>query len=149
MIIPRKLKRLHAIRSAEERQIETQLNAELVELRRLQNALENANERLHRARMLIATSAQSGTSEDRLAGLEEASLANRLASLLVNRIRAAEQRFVQLRAQFLAKRVERCQVGTLLEEAQHQVDLDDARNTQRAFDDWARSKTSPGRGRGK
>jgi hypothetical protein len=149
MIIPQKLKRLHSIRSAEEQQMEILMNAELVELRRLQNALETTRERLRRARTLLATSAQSGPVEDRLAGLEEIILSNRLASLLAIRIGTAEQRFLQSRSQFLSKRIERRQVGSLLEEARRQVRIDEARNAQHALDDWARSKTLTGRGRRK
>ena len=143
MVIPRKLKQLHSIRFAEEELIETEVNAELVELGRLRNGLERAGERLRRAQMLIASSAEFGKPEDRVAGLQEASLANRLARLLAGQIQAAEERFAQLRSRFLAKRIERRQVGTLLEEAQHEVEIENTRTAQRGFDEWARSKASP------
>ncbi len=129
--------------------METLMNAELVELGRLQNALKNTRERLRRARMLLATGAQTGSTEDRIAGSEEVSVANRLASLLANSIQAAEQRFLQLRSQFLNKRIERRQVGTLLEEAQRHVNIDETRSAQRMFDDWVRSKTLLGGGKKK
>jgi hypothetical protein len=137
MSIPQNLKRLLSIRAAEEQQRRTQMDAGLSELRSLQAAFDKAQERHRRAQNLITDSLQSGACEDRLAGLKEAALAERLVRLLADRMKAADLRCAELRAGFLGKRVERRQVETLLEAARVQGDIDDERKAQRALDEWA------------
>jgi hypothetical protein len=141
--IPQSLERLHSIRAAEEQQQRTQMNAALAELHRLQSALGKTRERLRQARSLVATSVCSGKHEDRIAGIEEAAIADRLAKLLAGKIKTAEQHFIQVRAQFLAKRVERRQVETLLDAAREQSAIEGNRKAQSALDEWFRSRPTP------
>lgn len=141
------LKRLHSIRAAEEEQYRTQMNLALAELRRLEEALENSRERLRRALTLFSGSVHNGVVEDRIAGLEAAALADRLARVLAERIRIANGHFTQLRAQFLAKRVERRQVETLLDAVIAQDLIEGNRKNQLALDEWFRSRL-PARQRG-
>lgn len=134
------LKRLHSIRAAEEQQCRTQMNLALAELRRLEDALENSRERLRRARALFTRGVRSGAVEDRIAGSEETALADRLAKVFVERIRMATEHFTQLRAEFLAKRIQRRQVETLLDAARAQKLMESNRKSQLALDEWFRSR---------
>lgn len=140
MPIPQSLRRLHSIRSAEEQQFRTHMISAFAELRSLHNALERTQERLRLARALIAKSVHTAESEDRIAGLEEAAQADRLSRLLRDRIRAVEQHFARSRAQFLAKRVERRQVETLLDSARKRDAAEASRKAQLALDDWFRTR---------
>jgi len=135
----RTLKRLHAIRSAEEQQCRTTLDAAVSDLRSLERMLARVKQRRGCARSLIAASIRSGVAEDRMAALEEASLFDRLARALAGKIAAAEQRLSQARNQFMAKRVERRQVETLLEAARVQAGIEASRKNQSALDEWFRS----------
>ena len=73
---------------------------------------------------------------DRLAGIEETRAALRCASALKPRIAAAAADVMDLRAEFLAKRVERRQAETLIEEAAARDALEASRRSQQSLDDW-------------
>jgi hypothetical protein len=77
---------------------------------------------------------------DRLAGLEETRAAGRHASALAPRIAAAELDVVALRREFLARRVERRQAETLIQETEAQDAAEAGRRGQQALDDWFGNK---------
>jgi flagellar biosynthesis chaperone FliJ len=134
--VSRALRRLFHIRALEERQKRIALEAAIGELSRLEHALNAASERGRRSRRLIESSARAGEPADRFSGLEESETAGRHAAHLKPRIAAAEQTVEELRAEFLAARVERRQAETLIEETEARDALDADRRSQQALDDW-------------
>jgi flagellar biosynthesis chaperone FliJ len=136
MAVARVLKRLLRIRGLEEEQSRLALESALGNLHRLQNAQAAIIERDRRGRRLIASSADSGELPDRLAGLQETHSSERIAQALAPRIAGAQKNVTQLREEYLAKRVERRQAETLIEEAQARDALDAGRRSQKALDDW-------------
>ena len=141
------LKRLHSVRKLEEHQRQLELTAAKAELDRLRSMLERAHRRLRMARSLVSASITGGALEDRLTAIEETTVLEKLAKLLVEKINAADQRLAQARAQFLSKRIERRQVETLLHAAQTEVDNDQRRKSQLALDEWHRFRQSAARHR--
>ena len=142
MPVSRSLVRLHAIRVAEEQQRQTALDAALADLRDLQARLNAVNTGLGAARAMITSSIRSGVPEDRMAGLEQVELFERLAKILRERIALAEERLLQARTRFFAKRIERRQVETLLEAERVQAGVEESRKSQSALDEWFRSRLS-------
>ena len=140
MAVSRSMRRLLRIRNLEEEQGRIELESALGELRRLENALKATVERAHRGRVLVGMSARSGELPDRLAGLEETRTAGRYRAALVPRIADAELDVVALRQEYLARRVERRQAETLIEETEAKDALDAGRRGQQALDDWFGSK---------
>jgi flagellar export protein FliJ len=134
------LQRLLRIRDLEEEQSRLALESALGELHRLQSALEAAQDRDRRGRKLVKASAGSGELPDRLAGLEEIRTAQRHATSLEPRIADAENDVTALREEFLAKRVERRQAETVIQETEALDALEDERRGQRALDDWYRAR---------
>jgi len=88
--VSRALRRLLRIRDLEEEQARLALEAALVERHRLDQALHAASARERGGRELVAASARSGELPDRLAGLEETRIAERLESVLTPRLAEAE-----------------------------------------------------------
>jgi hypothetical protein len=109
-------------------------------VRRLENAVIAAQERIRRGRLLVAASAQSGDLLDRVAGLEETRSARRVQENLSSRIKDAEALVAKLRQRFMAKRVERRQVETLLKRQETALALEADRRDQRVLDDWHRMR---------
>jgi hypothetical protein len=145
--VSRALRRLLRIRDLEEEQARLALEAALVERHRLDQALHAASARERGGRELVAASARSGELPDRLAGLEETRIAERLESVLTPRLAEAEDEVFALRGEYLAARVERRQAGTLIEEAAARDALDFERRSQQGLDDWFRNRlhrTGPG-----
>ena len=136
MAVSRALRRLFRIRDLEEEQSRLALEASQADLSRLKHSLESTVERDRRGRQLVERSARSGELPDRLAGLEEARAAVRLAQALTPRIVDAEQDVAELRDQYLEKRVERRQAETLIEEAEARDALATERKSQQGLDDW-------------
>lgn len=73
---------------------------------------------------------------DRLAGLEEARLARRLAEVVKAAIAAAEKEVLARREAFLARRVARRQAETLIDAAEARAGAEAARRGQQTLDEW-------------
>lgn len=131
----RALDRLLRIRHLQEEQRRTALEAAMGEMRRLVEALAAAGRRDAWGRRLIASSVRAGGVEDRFAGLEESRAAHRHTASLLPRIADAKDGIEALREQFLASRVERRQVETLIEEASALRAIEEGRRSQQAIDD--------------
>lgn len=140
-----RLLRLLSIRRAEEQQSRTCMEAAIAELRVLQRASDAAGQRSRFARFLIESSMNSGELEDRIAGLEEMAAADRLRTLLRQKIDRIEPQISELRQRFLAKRIERRQVEMLLGQRRAQAELEAKRKAQMALDDWHRATRVTGR----
>ena len=134
------LRRLLRIRELEEEQGRIALEAAMGDLSRLRNAQAATVERGQRGRRLVGSSAVSGEFTDRLAGLEETRAAERFALALTPRIADADEEVANLREDYLARRVERRQAETLIEEAEARDALDADRKSQQALDDWFRNR---------
>jgi hypothetical protein len=136
----RTLRRLLRIRDLEEEQSRLALESSVGELNRLRDALKANVERERRGRRLIEASARTGELPDRLAGLEEAHMADRLFAVLEPRIAAKEEDVMARRQEFLLKRVERRQAETLIEDAEAQEAIESERRGQQALDNWYGSR---------
>jgi flagellar biosynthesis chaperone FliJ len=140
MTVSRALRRLLRIRELEEEQSRLALEAASGDLHNLQHAQAATLERDRRGRRLVLASAMNGEFQDRLSGLEETRAAGRAALVLRPRIANAEQQVAGLREDFLARRVERRQAETLIEEGEARDALDADRRSQQALDDWFRNR---------
>jgi hypothetical protein len=140
----RAMRRLLHIRQLEEEQCRAALESALAEQQRLQEALTVAMDRNRRGRLLVATSAYSAELTDRLAGLEESHAAQRLAEILSVRIEVAQQNVIGIRQSYLAKRVERRQAETLIEQHEKETAIVADRRSQQSQDDWHRSRIHRG-----
>ena len=136
MAVSMALRRLARVLEIEEEQCRLALEAALSNLRSLERALLATTERERKGRQLIVASAGTGELPDRLAGIEETRCSARRAEALSPRIKEAELNAAALQQVFLAKRVERRQAETLLEEAQARDALQASRRSQRGLDDW-------------
>jgi hypothetical protein len=136
MAVSRSLRRLLRIRNLEEEQSRLALESALGELSRLEQALTATAERDRLGRRLVETSAHSGELQDRLAGLEETRAAVRQAHALTPVIAKAQFNAATLRQAFLAKRIERSQAETLIQEAEVRDGIEAGRRSQQALDDW-------------
>lgn len=152
MAIARAMRRLLQVLEIEEEQAKLALESALGEFRLLQLRWVAAMERNRSGRQLVKASAQSGNFIDRWAGLEEARAGNRHAASLAPRIAEAELAANARRQEYLARRVERRQAETLIEEAEAREAAVAGRRDQRALDDWYlnrlhRIERESGRGR--
>ncbi len=138
MAVSRALRRLLRIRNLEEEQRMLSLESAMGELGRLKHALSAAAERDRRGRKLVEAGARSGELADRLAGIEETHAAARMEAALAPRIAAAEADAARLREEFLAKRIERRQAETLIQEHEARDAVDAGRRSQQALDDGFR-----------
>jgi flagellar biosynthesis chaperone FliJ len=136
MAVSRALRRLLRIRNLEEEQCRLALESARGDLNRLEQALAATHERDRRGRSLVGASLYNGQLTDRLAGLEETKTAARFVKVLTPRIAAAESRVATLRQEFLAKRVERRQAETLIEETEARDAIEASRRAQQSLDDW-------------
>ena len=134
MAVSRALRRLLRIRELEEEQGRLALESALGELHRLEHALVATIERKHRGRSLVLSTANTGQLTDRLAGLEETRSAGLHAAALEPRIDGMGIEVAGRRKEFLLKRVERRQAGTLIAETE------DGRRGQQSLDDWYSSR---------
>ncbi len=140
MPVSRSLRRLLCIRNLEEEQGRLALELALGDLRQLENALHATVERARGGRRLVGVSARSGELPDRLAGLEETRAAGRHAAALKPKIAQTELDVVALRQEYLARRIERRQAETLIEETEARDALDAGRRGQQSLDDWFGSR---------
>lgn len=138
------LVRVRAIRQAEEEQCRNALDVAVSNLHRLQVRIAAVKTRLDNARSLLASSILIGAAEDRLAALHETSALNRLAQILHRKLEDAELRLLRTRNQFLAKRIERRQVETLLQAARLQAAVEQNRKNQSSMDEWFRMRSLTG-----
>lgn len=136
MAVSRALRRLLGVLELEEEQAHAALERSLGELRWLEEARSSAMERERKGRRLVAASAGNGELVDRLAGLEEGRTARRLGAVLKMRIAEAEKEVAVRRRSFLAKRVERRQAATLIEETEAAEATEASRRGQQATDEW-------------
>lgn len=136
MAVSRALRRLLSVLELEEEQAHIALQRSLGELRRWEDARAVAIERERTGRRLVAASAGNGELLDRLAGIEEGRTGRRLAALLKIRIAEAARDALARREAFLAKRVERRQAATLVEQAQAAAASEANRRSQQLTDEW-------------
>lgn len=136
MTVSRAMLRLLRVLQLEEEQRREALENALGQLRRFQQAREQAIERERRGRRLVAASAERGEIADRFAGLEETRAGARRSAALKPLIAAAESQVELRRQEFLAKRVERRQAETLVEESEARKALVTRRRSQQALDNW-------------
>jgi len=136
MAVSRALRRLLRIRSIEEEQSRLALDSALGELNRLERALAATSEQDRRGRRLVETSARTGELADRLAGLEETRAADRFAVALTAKIEDVRLEAATLRQKFFARRLERRQAETLIQEAEAQEAVEAGRRSQQGIDDW-------------
>jgi hypothetical protein len=140
LAVPRFLPRLLRVLELEEEQRQSALESAIAELRRLQSALSAAVAGQQQGRRLIAASVQADNCEDRLAGIEQVRSAAGFEQKLLLLIPEAEDEATRARDEFLAKRVERRQVETLLEAAQAKSNLESLCRTQALLDEWYLSR---------
>ena len=140
MAVSRALRRLLRIRNIEEEQCRQALDLAVADLARLQQALHEAAERSSGGRRLVQASASSGELADRLAGLQETRAADRRTVALIPWIVDAAQDVAALREDYLSKRIERRQAGTLIEEAEAREAVESERRSQQGLDDWYRNR---------
>jgi hypothetical protein len=136
MAVSRAMQRLLKVLEIQEEEYRAAMEAARAELKQLEQALTRSVERERGGRHLVAASAASGDVTDRIAGLEEAHTARRVAAALAPRIAEAELAVHARRREFLGKRIERRQTETLIEEAGARDKLEAGRRTQRDLDDW-------------
>ena len=137
------------IRKLEEEQAQVILQTAIGELQKLKVARLASMDRGRKGRALVNASAGSGESSDWFVGLEEIRATSRLNEVLSVRITLAESTIVRLREGLMAKRIERCQVETLLEEIDAQDAIRSGRWSQAALDDWHRLQSQQTKGNGK
>ncbi|WP_420239871.1 hypothetical protein ACOBR2_10015 [Telmatobacter bradus] len=140
MAVSRTLKRLQRVLELEEEQCLAAMEAAMAELRRLEQALVTAGERGRQARLLVSASVHTGEFEDRLAGLSESVSSERLQKALQPRIAVAEEEVAESREVYLAKRIERRQAETLIEEAEAREKVERNRKAQASLDEWYLSR---------
>jgi hypothetical protein len=116
------------------------MESSLAKLRFLQNALAATLEKTSQARALIASSVRSGEPVDRIAALQEMKATQRQMTILPARIAAAETDVASIRQAFLAKRIERRQVESLLDTEHAREVIEANRKSQSVLDDWHLSK---------
>ena len=114
MAVSRGLERLFDVRKLEEELGQAALEQALGSLHQLETALQAAEERERSGRRHVTASAASQDAADRIAGLEETRAATRRAAALKPKIREMEAEVAARRAEFLAKRMERRQVETVI-----------------------------------
>ena len=136
MAISRAIRRLKQVRELEEELSQAALESAVGGLRRMESALVAAEERERIGRRQVTASVTTGELVDRIAGLEETRAALRQGAALRPRIAEAELEVARRRQVFLAKRMERRQVETLIQKTEAEDTVDADRRTQRDLDDW-------------
>ncbi|MFZ1084999.1 MAG: hypothetical protein WAN35_08540 [Terracidiphilus sp.] len=140
MAVSRALRRLLRIRELEEEQNRLALESASGELNRLERALAAAFERERQGRRLVEAGARNNQLMDRLAGMEETRSAALHATALGPRIDSKNEEVAARRQEFLAKRVERRQAETLIEETEAREAIEADRRAQQSLDDWYSSQ---------
>jgi flagellar biosynthesis chaperone FliJ len=145
MAVSRAMRRLMQVRVLEEELREAALESAVGDLRRMELALVAAKERERSGRQQVTASAKTGELVDRIAGLEETRAALRHGAALKPRIAEAELEVARRRQEFLAKRIERRQVETLIQKTEAEDAVDAGRRAQQELDDWFLSRAQHGR----
>lgn len=140
MAVSSAMQRLLRIRHLQEEQSRVELASALDELHILEQALQASAVRERRGRLLTSLSAHTGELADRAAGWEEAHAAAGHAAYLNPRVADAREDVSDLRTEFLARRVERRQAETLIDEAVARDAIQSGRRMQQAQDDWFLSR---------
>lgn len=135
MAISDALRRLLAVRALEEEQHKRALDSAVGELRRVENALEGTRLRERCGREHVTRAVFSEDAAERIAGLVQAESAKRNVELLRAWIQEAGERAAVLREGYLAKRVERLQVESVIREAEAREAAEGARREQQSLDD--------------
>jgi len=144
MAVSRAMRRLMQVRVLEEELREAVLESAVGDLRRMELALVAAKERERSGRQQVTASAKTGELVDRIAGLEETRAALRHGAALKPRIAEAELEVARRRQEFLAKRIERRQVETLIQKTEAEDAVDAGRRAQQELDDWFLSRAQHG-----
>src|SRR5581483_7055528 len=108
------LERLLRIREIQEEQKKLRLDAAQATLKSLQRARDAAAEMERGGRALAAESVISGELADRQAGLMQTEFARRRARMLAPWIASTQKETVELRRDFMDKRMQRRQAETLV-----------------------------------
>jgi flagellar biosynthesis chaperone FliJ len=132
----RPLRRLLRVLMLEEEQVQRAMEAARAALHNLQSTKHFAGERERAGRQLFRAGAHSGDVIDRLGALQELAAGQRTAAALRPRIEQAELEVAERREEFLAKRIERRQTESLLQEAEAREAAEAARRTQQTMDEW-------------
>lgn len=135
MAISSALLRLLRVRVIEEEQRRLSLESALSQLHALEDALVAAQLRKRQGEVFLARDSNSIEITDRTAALVEIDAARRRAAALHPRIAAAQEVANRERQEFLAKRLERRQVETLIEEARAQESVESGRRSQQFSDE--------------
>jgi len=140
MAASRTLKRLLRVRELEEEQRRVALETAQNELNRLKMAIDSAVDRQRRGRRLIESSVLNGEQTDRFAGVEEIRTGERIAAFLQPHLATHQALVEQRREEYMAKRIERRQAETLIEESLKREAVEEARKSQLALDEWYGTK---------
>jgi len=144
MAVSRAMRRLLQVRVLEEELSQAALESAVGDLRRMEAALVAAQERERNGRRQVTASASTGELVDRIAGLEETRAAARHGAALRPRIAEAELEVARRRQEFLAKKIERRQVETLIRKTEAGDAVEAGRRGQRHLDDWFLSRAQRG-----
>ncbi|MGA2752231.1 MAG: hypothetical protein ABSE53_00580 [Terracidiphilus sp.] len=144
MAVSRAARRLMQVRVLEEELSQAALESAVGDLRRIELALAAAEERERNGRRQVTASASTGELVDRIAGLEETGAALRHGAALKPRIAEAELEVARRQQEFLAKRMARRQVETLIRKTEVGDAVDAGRRAQRELDDWFLSRARHG-----
>jgi len=136
MAVAKSLLRLLDVLEIEEDQARMAFEAATAEHAQLERQLTQALQSESHGRRLVASSAGTNNSTDRLAGLAQSRLAARDAVELQPRIERAAALVAENRELYLTKRVERRQAETLIEEAKAAEQIEAGRRGQQVLDDW-------------
>ena len=132
----RSLRRLLRVLVIREEQAQGALAAALARVHELEDALELVIKRERAAREWFMVHVQDSDSVGRYAALEETASARRRKVVLKPRLHEAYAIAEQGREVFLAIRVERRQIETLIAEAEMRAAAEQARRSQQSMDDW-------------
>ena len=146
MAVSRTMRRLLRVREIAEELSQAALESATSDLRRLESALAAARERERAGRRQVTASAATGELVDRIAGLEETRAARRHAAALTPRIAETELAVTLRRGEFLARRMERRQVESLIWKSEEEAAIEAGRRAQREIDDWFLSQARRGGG---
>jgi flagellar biosynthesis chaperone FliJ len=135
MPVAHALERLLHVRQLEEDQHKLALESALAEVQRLESALHNARNRERAGRERFRQNAPMDDPTERVAALVESEAGHHQSELLKRCIAACEQNLVRLRDAYLARRVERRQVETLIREAEATTSQERARKEQQNLDE--------------
>jgi flagellar export protein FliJ len=141
MSISPALGQLLRIRKLEEEQSRIALETALGELNRLKAALVATAQGERAGRRLIASSVRSGILTDRIAGLQEMDLADKLETALTRKLAKTEPEVARLRERFLSTRVQRRQAESVIKENKDHAQLEEERRNQRNLDDLHRTRS--------